>query len=479
MNLQKLKDLTPVQIACQLARETGVPMYLVGGAVRDALTGVFSHGDCDFAVAGRFDDIVGAFASRVKGHAIPWDFHQTRIVYRTAAGAYESVDFALCKTPDIDGDLRLRDFTINAMAFDLRRLCETGDPALIDPLGGRQDLQNKIVRMCSSRTFDDDPLRMLRAVRFARQLGYTIDFSTFSLCTEKHNLITGVSIERIKKELFTILHLACPALSLRQLMQMGFMGLFLPQLASWVGVEQCPPHEHNLLEHSMLTVERLTDILDGGAALDPASARRVGQYLAEVLEEGVTRRALLVFATLLHDSGKPGAAQEADGKLHFHGHDQEGSRINKAIAERLGLGRRCRRIMELATANHMRLLQLSLLEQPTERAKLRFVRDCEDVAVEVLLLAIADMMATSSDQAYLLRLETARALAAELLEKILDAPCVQDKDLLLTGKDIMDELDVEEGPRVGKLLHELNLAERQGRINTREEAMAWLKARKD
>ncbi len=238
MNLQKLKDLVPVQLACQLARETGVPMYLVGGAVRDTLTGVFFGSDCDFAVAGRFDEIVSAFTHRVRGHAIPWDFNQTRIVYRNAAGAQESVDFARFKAPDIDGDLRLRDFTINALALDLRKLCETGDTALIDPLGGRQDIQNKIVRMCSSRSFDDDPLRMLRAVRFARQLGYTIDFATFSLCAEKHGLITNVSIERIKKELFTILHLPCPALSLRQLMQMGFMGLFLPQLADWAGV--CP-----------------------------------------------------------------------------------------------------------------------------------------------------------------------------------------------------------------------------------------------
>jgi len=479
VNLHKLKDLPPVQIACQLARETGVPIYLVGGAVRDTLTGVFFAGDCDFAVGGKFEEIVAAFTHRIKGHAIPWDFHQTRIVYRTALGGLESVDFAQCKAPDIDGDLRLRDFTINAMAFDLRRLCETGDPALIDPLGGRQDLQNKIIRMCSSRSFDDDPLRMLRAVRFARQFGYTIDFPTFSLCTEKHALITGVSTERIKKELFTILHLPTPAVSLRQLMQMGFMGIFLPQIAGWPHVEQCAPHEHTLFEHSMLTVEKLTHIFDDLAALCPASARSVHQYFDEVLEEGVTRRALLVFTALLHDSGKPGAAQEVGGKRHFHGHEQSGAIINKAIAERLGLGRRCRRAVELATANHMRLLQLSLLEQPTPRAKVRLVRDCEDVVVEVVLLAIADMMATSSDPAYLLRLESTRALAAELIKKFFETTLEQGNQQLLTGSDIMSELAIDSCPRVGQLLQELHRAEREGRINTRDEALAWLKTKKD
>ncbi len=127
---------------------------------------------------------------------------------------------------------------------------------------------------------------------------------------------------------------------------------------------QCPPHQHNLLAHSLLTVERLTDIVDDAAGIEGIPERRMREYLAEVLEEGVTRRALLVFAALLHDSGKPGAAQEADGRLRFHGHDLEGSRINKAIAERLGLGRRCRRMIELATANHMRLLQLPFLKSP-------------------------------------------------------------------------------------------------------------------
>jgi poly(A) polymerase len=478
VNLQKLKDLEPVQLACQLARETGVPMYLVGGAVRDTLTGVFFAGDCDFAIAGRFDDIVGAFTRRVRGRAIPWDFNQTRIVYRTSAGAYASVDFAKFKAPDIDADLRLRDFTINALALDLRKLCETGDTALIDPLGGRQDIQNKIVRMCSSRSFDDDPLRMLRAVRFARQLGYTIDFQTLSLCAEKHVLITNVSIERIKKELFTILHLPFPAVSIIQLMQLGFMDLFLPQLAGWADVALGLPHQHNLLEHSLLTVERLTDIVDGAAGMRRIPARRIQEYLAEVLEEGVTRRALLVCTALLHDSGKPGVAQEVDGRLRFCGHEREGSCINKAIAERLGLGRRCRRMIELATANHMRLQELSLLEQPSERSMIRLLHDCRDMSVEVLLLSLADMMATSSDPSCLPGLEHARSLAAELLERALEPPGIQDDAQLITGRDIMDELDVEEGPHVGQFLQQLHRAEQEGRIHTREEAIAWLKTLK-
>ena len=127
----------------------------------------------------------------------------------------------------------------------------------------------------------------------------------------------------------------------------------------------------------------------------------------------------------------------------------------------------------------MRVLQLSMLEQPSQRAKLRLLRDCEDVAPEVVLLALADMMATSSDPAYLLGFETARALAAELFENTLAPPCELENYQLLTGKDIMDVLGIDAGPQVGRILQELHRAEWQGLIHSREEALSWLKAWKD
>jgi poly(A) polymerase len=314
---------------------------------------------------------------------------------------------------------------------------------------------------------------MLRAVRFARQLGCTIEPATLSLCAEKHGLISRVSIERIKKELFTLLHLSEPALSLRQLLQTGIAGVLLPEFAGWAQVVQGPPHQHNLLEHSLQTVERLSEIIDGAALMRPAQA---AQYLSQELEEGVTRRALLVFASLLHDSGKPGAAQEADGKRHFHGHAQAGGRINRAIAKRLGLGRRCRRMVETLTAHHMRLLQLCLLDRPTERAKFRLLRDCDEVRLEVMLLAVADILATGSDAGPHAKVQ---ALAAELLEKALEPSYRQKSAPLITGRDIMKLLGIDEGPQVGRLLQELHRAEQEGRINTLEDAEAWLKAQKD
>ncbi len=466
-SLQQLYQLYPVQVARDVAQKTGVPIYLVGGAVRDALSGA-SPVDCDFAVAGKLEEIVDLFTRRVRGHAIPWDESQTRVVYRERGGRHVSVDFAQYKAGTILEDLRLRDFTINAMAVDIAGMSDAAEPDIIDPLGSRDDLEKNLVRMCGPSCFDDDPLRMLRAIRFARQLGFEIDPATLELCTRRHERIGSVSVERIKKELFTIFGLPAPALSFRQLLHTGLLGYLVPETRGWDEFEQCLPHRYSLLEHSLRTIEQLEKMM--------SSSGMIAEYFSEVLEEGVTRRSLLVLAGFLHDSGKPAAASYADGRRSFHGHDRAGAQINLNAAERLGLGRRCRRMVESITAHHMRLLELSLLDTVTERAKVRFLRDCGGVAAEVALLSLADMLATSSAPAYQAQVQAACELGEELLGRALLPAQGAEHGPLLTGADILAELDIAAGPRVGAILEALHAAERRGLINTREEALAWLKS---
>lgn len=472
LNHTALQQLPPVRLACALAAETGAAVYLVGGAVRDALTGAPYRGDCDFAVAGdAFAPVVSEFTRRIGGHAIPWDRDQTRVVYRDPIGTHVSVDFARCRAGDIATDLALRDFTVNALAIAAAQLAGPCPPDIIDPLDGRKDIAGMIVRMCSPRAFDDDPLRMLRAVRFARQLGFDIDAATLGHAADRHALIKTVSIERVKKELFTVFGLPNPGLSLRQLLDTGLLVDLLPQTAAWRGYRQCPPHQFTLLEHSLRAVGHLDSMLKH-------SAHPVSPYLSELLEEGVTRRSLLMFSAFMHDSGKPEALQDAGGRRTFHGHDQRGARLNRSVAERLGLGRRCRRMVEAVTANHMRLLHLSRLEAVTERAKLRFLRDCGDVAPEVIMLSLADMLATCSSPVYQPQIDAAAGLGDELLARAFAAAGAPAAEPLLNGADIMNSLSVPPGPQVGMMLKKLHDAEREGLVNSRQEALAWLEARK-
>lgn len=472
MKQTALQQLAPVRLARELAEQTGASIYLVGGAVRDALSGAWYKGDCDFAVAGdAYGMIVAEFARRLRGHAIAWDLDQTRIVYREPIGTHVSVDFARCRAGDITGDLLLRDFTVNALAIDVAQMAGPARPEIIDPLGGRRDIADRLIRMCGPGAFDDDPLRMLRAIRLARQLGFAVEGETMARAAAKHELIGGVSTERKKKELFTIFGLPDPGLSMRQLLHTGLLEALLPEIATWHGYRQCPPHQFALLEHSLNTLDHLDSILKNSAGPAPP-------YLNESLEEAVTRRSLLFFAALMHDSGKPQAAHEADGRRCFHGHDREGARINRAAAQRLGLGRRCRRMVEAVTQNHMRLLHLSSQKMVTERAKVRFLRDCGDVAPEVILLSLADMLATCSSPVYQPQIDAAAALGRELLARALEPRDRPGAGPLLTGQDIMACLGIPPGPQVGRLISQMHQAERDGLINSRQEALVWLEARK-
>jgi len=471
MRISNLHTLYPVETAYRIAQKSGAQVYLVGGAVRDALAGAFCDGDCDFAVQGElFHGVVEQFARSVHGKVIPWDFQQFRIAFRHE-GCPSFVDFSQVKGNSITEDLACRDFTINAMAVAVASLCSGGAPDVIDPLGGRDDLQKRVIKMCAAAAFDDDPLRILRAVRFARQFDFSIDPATAARMKEKINLIDTVARERIKKELFVTLSFPGSAQTHRLLMESGIAGKLLPELASFASVTQSRPHQHGLLDHALKTAAYADELLRGDALAKDVPA---GYFNASV-EEGVNRRALLMFAALFHDSGKTAVRQEDGAKVSFHGHDREGARINRDMASRLGLGRAAQAIIAALTLHHMRLLQLSLLEKITDRAMVRFMRDTDGVFWEVIILAVADALATSEDTAYRESIQNIKSLAGTLIEKKLSMPDEVQAPPLLTGTEVMKLLSLPEGPDVGQLLVKLAEAETNGLINTKDEALAWLK----
>jgi len=171
-----------------IAMQAGLPIYIVGGALRDMALGSAFAKDLDFVVVDCFEAAVRAFADGVHGRIIPWDFGQTRVVFQHGPESV-SVDFSRCGGAGIIENLRERDFTINAMALDVRSLQPDGAAAIIDPLGGRQDLGAKSIRACSPQIFDNDPLRALRAIRLAAELGFQIEPATRRLLQQKAGLI--------------------------------------------------------------------------------------------------------------------------------------------------------------------------------------------------------------------------------------------------------------------------------------------------
>jgi poly(A) polymerase len=477
LSIQALGYNATVKAIREIARQLSTPIYLVGGALRDALLGFSSKKDLDFIIAGCFDDIVSTFAGRVHGKVIPWDFGQTRVVFRQGDEAV-SVDFSSCKGTGILDDLEERDFTINAMAVDTAQLRPDGDAAIIDPLAGRHDLEQRTIRACSPRAFDQDPLRVVRAIRFAGELGFTIEQATRHLLQQKAGLISQVAVERTKREFFMILGQSRARSALQVLMETGVIHQLIPELQVFRGVKQGLPHEHDLLDHSLQTVSELEMLLDAAPEHVADYNEQIKDHLLEGIEEGVTRRSLLMLSGLLHDSGKLKTRQEAHTQITFYGHEQVGARTNQELAARLGLGRRAQKMIELVTGNHMRLLQLARLARITDRAKARALRDMEDTALETLVLAMADSRATSTSPAHAAETGRIDALAAELMSGFFSPDAGLQAQPRVTGQDVMDILGIDEGPQVGEMLREISELERTGDLASKDDALQWLRKKK-
>ncbi len=468
-----LQHYSPVQTAYQVSRPTASRLYLVGGAIRDILIGNFSGDDFDFVVGKDFETVVAEFAKEVSGTAIPWDRNQTRVVF-TLQGRKVTVDFAYCRGSDIHSDLYLRDFTINAMALDIAHIMSTAQPELIDPMGGRDDVGRKIVRVCSDASFSDDPLRILRGIRFARKYHFNIDPQTVALMSNNASRITTVSAERVIREFFSVLHLPQVCKTLHDLRHCGILSILLPELEKLVEITQDFPHEYNVVDHSLRTVHNIEKLLDEQTDLLEGYEDICKLYFNETIEEGVTRRSLLMFSGLLHDSGKVHKLQNAHNRKVFYGHEKKGALINKEIAKRLGLGKHAQRIIEQTTEYHMRIFHLTQLPTITARAKKRFMNDIKGVTLEVLLLALADVMAKGEQETHAEKIKATRNEVKELIRLFFTSPVTLTDHEKITGSDVMRLLNLAEGPDVGNILQEIHERERSGLIKSREEALAWL-----
>jgi poly(A) polymerase len=183
-------------------------------------------------------------------------------------------------------------------------------------------------------------------------------------------------------------------------------------------------------------------------------------------------------AGLLHDSGKLTTKTYEGKTVRFFGHEAVGAALNQEISRRMLLGRKVRRVLDIITRNHMRILQLATSDKITERAIARLLRDIKEAPLEVVLLALADTYATSSDRNYKSTQGNVRQLVKLLLKRYFVTDHAMPSKALVTGNDIMKILGIPEGPAVGKILHEICEGERRGLLNSRQEVITWLKKKK-
>lgn len=474
-------------------------MYLVGGAVRDALLGRVSH-DLDLVVPDHAIKVGRRIADALRAdfYVLDESFDTARVVVTADDGSRDFLDFSSFRDgPDLESDLRGRDFTINAIAFDLR------DETILDPLDGAADLRAKTIRVCSATSFTDDPIRVLRAVRQAAAFGFKIETGTRAAMKDAVGQLSDVSSERQRDELFKILEGPRPDASLRALGLLGAFPHFLPELQAMKGVEQSSPHVHDVWEHTLSVLHYLEEIL---AVLAPGYdaektndlftgllTLRLGRYreqfsshFAERLNTDRSLRALLFFAALYHDISKPTAKTvDHDGRIHFHGHDQIGTDVAVERATALNLSNDEIERLRVIVANHMRFHPfVSHMEDesqaPSRRAIYRFFRDSGEAGVDLILLGLADLRGTGdhtlTQETWAAALDVARIFLENFWERLEETVA---PPRLVDGNDLMREYDLSPGPVVGRLLEAIREAQAVGEISSREQALAfgqrWLK----
>jgi tRNA nucleotidyltransferase/poly(A) polymerase len=248
----------------------------------------------------------------------------------------------------------------------------------------------------------------------------------------------------------------------------GVLQTLFPFVAGWADFDQGDYHTHDLLEHSLRAAEAAEELAVRPEALDLPRPDALRAHLAEELEAGVPRLALLKCAALLHDVAKPATLSLDGERRRFLGHEVQGGQRLRQVLGNLRLGRRARGAAQRVVAAHLRLFGLAHQDRPTKAARMRYLRDLGREVPEALLLSLADELATGPAPPALESVtQTARTLLTlhwEQLEKRQNPPLIQ-------GRDILEKLGIPEGPGIGEILRLVGEAETSGEVGTPEEAL--------
>ena len=441
----------------------GGAAWLVGGAVRDGLLGR-PTADFDVAVAGDPEAAARAVARAARGTAFELSgaFGAWRVVGRQGGW---NVDLVTLREGDLAADLAARDFTINAMAEPL------AGGELIDPHGGRADLEARRLRMVSAAALAEDPLRTLRAARLAVELGLELDAKTRAEVRRQAPGLAGVAPERVFAELKRVVGAERPADGLRLAEELGVVAVVLPELAGLHGVEQNVFHHLDVHGHTLEVLEAVASLQADAQPLGEHAAA-VRALLAEPLGDDLTRGDGMRFAALLHDAAKPATRDfRPDGRVTFIGHDSEGAELARDVMRRLRASMRVADYVAALTLHHLRLGFLVHDRPLSRRGIWRYLAATDPYAADVTIFTVADRLATrgrNAAPAIAAHLELAR----EVLGPAFERRAERRRAPLIRGDELAAALGIEPGPRLGALLEAVEEARYAGEIASREEAIS-------
>ena len=485
----------------QLLDRKGYQGYVVGGFIRDWLLGKQTR-DVDIAVDRDALSVAQEVAQILHGKGVL--LNDTDSIARVVVSEQEPpaslqsrgtgrtewhLDLASFSN-SIECDLARRDFTVDAMATELSQFvaaaaAETGGRRipvkLIDPFAGQKDLRNAVLRAVSEGVFDADPARLLRGIRLAAELDFSIEPATEELIRRHARSIVRTPGERIRDELLRLLDVPRSARYLGYLDELSVLPALIPELSEGKGVAQPTVHFWDVFQHSLQTVAALEFLLGEGnweygardLLADIPWPDSIHQHLSQEISRGGNRKALLKLGGLLHDIAKPRTKTvDSSGRARFLGHAKQGAAMAESIMSRLRFSRQEMSVVGNLVHHHLRPTQMANEGLPTRRAIYRYFRDTGDAGTDILILALADHLATRGP---LVKIEEWRE-HCQLTRYILTE---HDEQLarilplkLLDGHDLMDTFGLHPGPLIGKLLAAVSEAQASGELTSKYEALA-------
>ena len=441
--------------------ELDVEIYAVGGFVRDMLLKKETD-EVDFVVRGDSIEVARRACERVKGHgyveyskfktaSFVTDLFKFEFVSARSESYKEDSRKPVVTSATLEEDLLRRDFTVNALAMGVNK---SNFGKVLDPLGGRNDIEARLIKtpLDPYETFSEDPLRIMRAARFAGRLDFIIEQEALTAMEAEKERLNIVSKERISDELMKILSQTKPSEGLRILKHTGVLSVIFPEIDNMAGVEQRDEYHHkDVFEHTLTVVDNVA------AQTDQLKLR---------------------LAALVHDIGKPPVKKFIKGKgWTFHGHEFIGEKVFSSICRRLRLSRKvcayCLKMIRL----HMRPIQL-VGEEVTDSAIRRLLVQAGDDIEDLMLLCRADITSGNPRRVkqYLANFDH----VATRMEEVEEKDRMRAFQSPVRGDEIMEICGLEPGPLVGKIKHRIEEAILEGEIpNDYEAALRYLKKIKE
>jgi poly(A) polymerase len=489
---EEIKTLPTAQVAdllgqdllkklAEIYRQLRGPVYLTGGTVRDLLMGR-EPADIDLTVGRDAMLWASKLACCTGGTYVPLgrDEDAARVVWLG-----RGIDFSSFRegAVTIEKELTKRDITINSMAVSLQEMVKGGSGQLpdeleiIDPTGGTGDIVHGCIRVAAASSFRNDPLRMLRVFRFAATLDFAIESTTLDLVSRRKEWISRPAAERTAYELDLIMESDRAHALFQELAATGLLFEIIPELKSGVGMEQPSSHHLDVFDHCLATLFNMEQLLKDPASFFPENFEAMKRYI-----ETGRHPVQLKWAALFHDLGKPATIainEDKGGRITFYSHDQAGLHLVGTIAQRLHWRGEDAKAVAGLVGYHMWPFHLGNVQRTGElslKACLRVIKTLGPALPGLFLLSMADALAGQGINrpeeiekevaALFNRLEQVRA---ENVEPVRSHPP------LLTGRDLIEELNLAPGPIFKEILGMVEEEHMENNISSRAEALCFVR----